>query len=89
MGNATTTTDHDEIRRWAEARGGHPARVRGTEILRIDFDERRGDDDEALERIGWEEFFDIFDRERLAFLHEDRTEDGKQSRFNKFVRRDG
>jgi hypothetical protein len=25
------TTDHDEIRRWAEERGGHPANVRGTE----------------------------------------------------------
>ena len=26
-----TTTDHDEIRRWAEERGGKPATVKGTE----------------------------------------------------------
>jgi hypothetical protein len=32
-----TTTDHDEIRRWAEEHGGQPAVVKGTEILRIDF----------------------------------------------------
>src|SRR4051794_34732042 len=39
-----TTTDHDEIRRWAEERGGRPATVEGTEgggedagVLRIDF----------------------------------------------------
>jgi transposase-like protein len=37
------TTDHDEIRRWVEERGGHPARVKDTEsknspgLLRIDY----------------------------------------------------
>ncbi len=30
MAEAKITTDHDEIRRWVEARGGHPARVKGT-----------------------------------------------------------
>ena len=27
---AQVTTDHDEIRKWAEARGGRPAAVRST-----------------------------------------------------------
>lgn len=31
------TIHHDEIRRWAEARGGKPAVVKGTDILRINF----------------------------------------------------
>jgi len=31
-----TTTDHEEIRRWVEERDGHPARVEGTNLLRID-----------------------------------------------------
>ena len=73
-----TTTDHDEIRRWAQERGGRPARVKGTE---------RGDDGDALEPISWEEFFDEFDREGLAFLYQEKTADGQLSRFNKFVRR--
>ena len=30
MAEAKTTTDHDEIRNWAEARGGRPAVVRST-----------------------------------------------------------
>ena len=30
MARAKVTTDHDEIRKWAEARGGHPAAVRST-----------------------------------------------------------
>ena len=30
MAEAKTTTNHDEIRSWAESRGGRPARVRDT-----------------------------------------------------------
>ena len=89
---AKTTTDHDEIRRWVEARGGHPAHVvqsgAGDDpgILRIDYPGFSGE--ETLEPIEWEEFFDSFDRNKLAFLYQDKTSDGKPSRFNKFVERD-
>jgi hypothetical protein len=91
MAQASTTTDHKAIRQWAEERNGTPARVKGTEdksgegILRFDFAEP----DEKLERISWEEFFETFDDRKLALLHQDRTADGKISRFFKFVRRDG
>lgn len=27
MSSAQKTTDHDAIRRWTEARGGHPAKI--------------------------------------------------------------
>jgi hypothetical protein len=87
MSTAKTTTDHDAIRKWVEERDGQPARVDasgGPGILRIDFAER----DEDLEPISWEEFFKIFDESDLAFLHQDKTEDGKTSRFNKFVDRE-
>lgn len=91
--SAKRTVDHEEIRRWTEARGGRPARVdaaghkKGGGILRIDFDEPGGDDDERLETIDWQEFFDTFERNGLAFLHQDKTADGRESRFNKFVSR--
>jgi hypothetical protein len=87
MSEAVTTTDHAAIRKWVEARDGHPARVKGQGeggLLRIDF----GDENEALERIGWDDFFRIFEENGLAFLHQERTKDGI-SRFNKFVRREG
>ena len=87
MSEAKTTTDHEEIRKWAEQRDGHPARVKdGGEggILRIDF----GKPEDSLEEIGWDRFFEIFDENRLAFLYQEKTKDGGPSRFNKFVERD-
>jgi hypothetical protein len=86
MSEATTTTDHEAVRKWAEARDGHPAKVAtGGEggILRIDF----GEPEDSLEQIEWEEFFRIFEENKLAFLHQEKTKDGGTSRFNKFVAR--
>lgn len=88
MTQANTTTDHDTIRKWAEERGGHPARVKTDEpggILRIDF----GEPEESLEEIGWDEFFRIFEDRKLAFLYQEKTGDGESSRFNKLVDRQG
>jgi hypothetical protein len=87
MSETHTTTDHNTIKKWAEDRGGVPATVKATEedghagILRIDFGPR----DDGLEEITWEEFFKKFDESRLAFLYQDKTKDGKISRFYKFV----
>jgi len=84
MSEAKTTTNHDEIRKWVEERKGRPAVVRTKGkggILRIDF----GKPEDSLEEISWEQFFEIFDENDLAFLHQDKTEDGKTSRFSKFV----
>ena len=90
MSEAKTTTNHDEIRRWAEKNGGRPARVRDTGgakdsgVLRLDF----GEPDDRLEEITWEVFFATFDKSGLALLYQEKTADGSRSRFNKFVRRD-
>ncbi len=86
MSEAKTTTNHDDIRKWAEARGGKPSRVRNGGdggVLRIDF----GKPEDELEDIGWDRFFEIFDENDLAFLYQDKTKDGGTSRFNKLVNR--
>lgn len=90
-GESQTTTDHGKIRRWIEERGGRPASVRGTEhggeeagILRVDFPGRG--EDQKLEPLEWDEFFEKFEEADLAFLYQDRTRDGNTSRFFKFVR---
>jgi hypothetical protein len=82
------TTDHETIRAWAEERGGRPTRVSsktedGADLLRIDFAEP----DAELKPITWDEFFDVFEEHRLAFLYQDETEEGEESRFCKFVYR--
>jgi len=60
-----TTRDHELIRAWAEARGGHPARTSqpgGGPVLRLDFRAA----DENLAEASWEPFFRVFDRQQLA-----------------------
>lgn len=90
-GSSKTTTDHDTIKQWAEARGGTPATVKGTEsggeagVLRIDFPGYGGD---RLEPISWDEWFQKFDEKGLAFLYQDETRDGEESRFFKLVSRE-
>jgi hypothetical protein len=90
-GSGNLTIDHQEIRRWVEERGGRPACVKGTErgdscLLRIDYPGFSGED--TLEPMDWDEFFDTFDENNLAFLYQD-SKKGKESRFSKFVSRDG
>ncbi len=86
-----STTNHDEIRRWVEERGGHPARVKDTEsknspgVLRIDYPGFSGGS--SLEAISWDEFFTGFDENNLAFIYQEKTKDGKTSRFSKLVDR--
>ena len=90
MSEGHTTTDHEKIKKWAKDRDGVPATVKQTEkdghagILRIDFGPR----EEGLEEISWDEFFRKFEEAHLAFLYQDKTKDGKVSRFHKFVARD-
>ncbi len=91
-GSSHTTTDHNEIRKWAEERGGKPATIKRTEsdgeasVLRIDFPGYSGAG--SLEEISWEEFFAKFDEKNLSFLYQDTTSSGEESRFFKLVSRE-
>ena len=88
----STTTNHDEIRRWVEEHDGKPATVRGTEkgddagVLRIDFPGGAGED--QLEHISWDDWFEKFDSNGLAFLYQQEKASGEDSTFFKLVRRD-
>lgn len=55
-------------------------------MLRIDFPGYSGA--RSLKAVSWDDWFEIFERGRLALLYQDRTMDGRQSRFNKLVSRD-
>jgi len=85
MADAKITTDHDQIRKWAEERGGRPAVVRSTRrkgsvgILRLEFPDAPNANDEALEEISWEEFFEKFDESDLALLYQERPRAAKKA----------
>ncbi len=87
-----TTSDHEEIRKWAEERGAHPACVRGTGgkgdigMLRLDFPGYTGED--KLQPISWDEWFEKFDERGLALLFQEKTARGQRSNFNKLVNRE-
>ena len=87
MASANATTNHEEIRKWVEERGGHPAHVKRTGarsdpgVLRIDYPGYSGG--KTLERISWDKWFRAFDKNNLAFLYQ-----GGKSRFSKLVDRD-
>lgn len=89
MSESKLTTDHQEIKEWIDHRKGRPAMVRdtadrrGSAVLRVDFQEP----DPGLEAISWDRFFKIFDKNNLTFLSQERTAEGKLSRFHKFVDR--
>ena len=86
--SSETTTDHDRIREWTEARGGRPSVVRtGGEhggVLRLDF----GPKEENFEETGWDEWFEVFEESNLALIIQEQTADGKESRFNKLIGRE-
>ena len=85
---AETTTDHATIRKWAEGKGGKPAAVDRTHkggdvgIIRLMFPEAQQSEHDSLVEITWDEFFQEFERRKLALL----CDEG--SMFNKIVGRD-
>jgi hypothetical protein len=87
-----TTTNHDEIRRWAEERGATPSCVRGTGdkndigMIRLDFPGYSGEG--KLEPISWEEWFEKFDESNLALVYQAETASGERSNFNKLISRE-
>jgi hypothetical protein len=61
------TADHAEIRRWVEEHGGRPGLVAtddGRDRLAVTFDAT------GVRRVSWDEFFERFDRESLAFAYD-------------------
>jgi len=88
-----TTTDHKTIQHWVEEHHGKPATITETSakgehagLLRIDMP--GGAKNPPLQPISWDEFFQKFDEAKLAFVYQEKTADGGESHFCKFVSRD-
>lgn len=89
------TSDHEEIKNWAEGRGGSPAILdhpiaRADKIgIRIDFP---GESHEVLmsekRPATWDEFFKVFEDQQLLFSYDDQAGGGDPSDWYRFERRD-
>jgi len=85
---AEVTTDHDTIRKWTEKHKGKPAAVERTHkdddvgIVRLMFPKAPHSEHDALTEISWDEFFDEFEKRKLALLYE------PDSMFSKLIGRD-
>lgn len=84
-GQSLTTTDHDVIMQWAQARNAVPATIAGTErenrvgMLRFDFP--GGASGGNLRQISWNDWFRTFDERRLNFIYQEQLSSGNQSNF--------
>jgi hypothetical protein len=87
--SSRVTTNHDAIRRWAEERGAKPVLAGKSDgkpaCVRLEFPDSR---DTSLREIGWEEWFQRFDKSKLALLYQQQTADGERSSFCEIVRRE-
>jgi len=90
-------TDHESIKAWAIARSGRPQAIDAIESegdkigLRIDFS---GDQDEAYHirertrNITWEEFFEIFENQKLAIIVSPNANSHNASYDYRFIKRE-
>ena len=87
-----TTTDHDQIRDWAEEHDAAPASVRGTGdgqlgVLTLDM-VGHGAGEEELEHVSWDDWFAAFEDNDLAFVYQETKASGEDSTFFRLVDRD-
>ncbi len=73
-----TTSNHGEIQRWAQERGGQPAVIDHPNAradkpgIRIDFPGKRDDAIKDITHpVTWDEFFAVFEEQQLLLTYED------------------
>jgi hypothetical protein len=101
MPETVTLTDHQAIRDWAAARAGYPAIIDvspegGTQpMLSIVFGQEAYEDFDqpgrppnagGYELVEWDEWFRLFDKEKLAMVVEE-DQPGKREQFHEIIRR--
>lgn len=89
MAKSETITDHNTIQNWVEEHEGVPMKVKNTDngdsaLLRIGFPDNKYSESDNLEEISWDEFFEIFDENKLALLYQP----DKDNLFTKLINRD-
>jgi hypothetical protein len=79
------TTDHDEIKAWADAHGARPVQVLGSGDVVLDLPQIEMH--EITRPVDWDAWFDAFETWKLAFLYQSRRADGTEPIHNELVAR--
>jgi hypothetical protein len=93
-----TTIDQIKIMQWVTEHNGSPAVIDAPEAkgdkvgLRINFpgflDERELADFQETKTVSWEEFFKIFEEQKLLFMYDDKTKDSNPVNWYKLGKRE-
>lgn len=96
MTNKKVTTDHDEIKNWAEKHKAVPALIDDVDAgadkvgIRLDFpgdyDEKYLDEEDTHD-IDWESFFKVFEEQELAFIYDNKLQSDPSWGY-KFIKRE-
>lgn len=86
-----STTSLHVIRAWSAEREGKPARLKnsmkkGGALLRIIFPGH--EEDEPIEEIPWDIWYDTFLKSNLKFMYREKTEEGTESNLYRLAERE-
>lgn len=91
MATSVTTTSLEDIKKWAIAKNGKPVRVKDSRfglavgVISIYFPGFYNENN--LVEISWEEWYDIFNLQKLEFLYRDHVIAGQKIAFFQLVNR--
>lgn len=98
MYNVRTTISHDEIRKWVKKHKGRPVILDAPDAkadklgLRIDFpgikDEKYLAPDKLGKSTSWDDFFKVFEDQKLAFIYQDDGYEKDPALMYEFIKRD-
>ncbi len=83
------TTDHETIRQWVETRGGTPAHVttQSADDAGSLYVVRKDEPMDDMEAISWDDFFETFEAEELAFIYAEQDPSESDEWFYDLVER--
>ena len=77
------TQNHDQIKKWIEARGGRPARLAHQSTsdtlapLTVWFEDENRNVKQSYQALEYDEFFKVFDQHNLTFTYTENGDDDK------------
>lgn len=91
--NEIKTTDHNEIRQWAEERRAIPVQIalnstgKQLDTIKFRFPNQEDNVNQEYQEIDWDEFLAIFENYGLAMIYEDPSDNQADATYHRFDHR--